>query len=97
MLSSREEASPPRTAAPTDSGTASSLSMPGTAQLRVSRVLATRSCMVLTMGADRVGTSACAGVFTGPRGMAPKYFCISGRAVASSMSPDSTTMALFGP
>jgi hypothetical protein len=53
--------------------------------------------MTLDLGAASTGTSAAAGVFTGPRTISPKYFSTSGRAVAASMSPASTSTALFGP
>src|SRR5512138_60745 len=53
--------------------------------------------MTIVLGAARVGTSAAAGLLTGPLGMGPKYFCISVLASATLMSPDSETIALLGP
>ena len=50
-----------------------------------------------TCGAGSVGTAAWATLLTGPRGIDPKYFSTSGRAVAASMSPASTSTALLGP
>ena len=44
-----------------------------------------------------VGTAACVGTLAGPRGISPKYFATSGRAAATSISPASTSTALFGP
>ncbi|MNQ96303.1 hypothetical protein D3C85_1119000 [compost metagenome] len=96
-LSRRELASPPSTEAPTLSGTESGSFRPGVVQVRLMRVWATRSCSTCSTGAARVGIGAAAGVLTGPRAMAPKYFWVSSRALASSMSPDRTRTALFGP
>ncbi|MNL41078.1 hypothetical protein D3C87_1634700 [compost metagenome] len=96
-LSRRELARPPSTEAPTLSGTESGSFSPGTAQVRLIWVWATRSRSTSSTGAARVGTGAAAGVLAGPRAMAPKYFWVSSRALASSMSPDRTRTALFGP
>ena len=48
-------------------------------------------------GAGSVGTEAAVGTGCGPRAMSPKYFSTRGFAVAASMSPLSTSTALFGP
>ena len=61
------------------------------------RVVATWSFSVSDLADGSVGTAAAAGTFCGPRGMPPKYFVVSAFAVARSMSPASTSTALFGP
>ena len=71
--------------------------MPGTAQLTSTWAFETRSWVVSLTGAGRVGTEAWAGVLTGPRGIGPKYFSVSSRALAGVMSPARTRTALFGP
>ena len=85
-LSRREEARPPRTDAATLSGTESGSSMPGTAQLTSTWAFETRSWVVSLSGADRVGTGAWAGLFTGPLAIGPKYLSVSSRALAGVMS-----------
>ena len=58
---------------------------------------ATRSFIVSLTGAGSVGIGAAGTTLSGPRAIPPKYFSTSGRAVATSMSPASTSTALLGP
>jgi hypothetical protein len=95
-LSSRDEASPPSTAAATWSAGLSGSFSPGTAQLRVTSVAATLSVIVSDTGAASVGTLAAGATLSGPRLIAPKYLVVSALAVARSTSPASTSTALLG-
>ena len=97
ILSSRELASPPSTDAPRSSAASCGDCSPGTAQCRWISTVGIRSFITIVFGAASVGTSACAGSFTLPRGIAPNYFSIRVRASAGVMSPDSATIALLGP
>jgi hypothetical protein len=96
-LSNRELDSPPSTPAATSSAVESGLSIPGTAQLRVIMVAATRSFITSTLGAASVGIGAAGTTLGVPRGIAPKYCSTLALAVARSMSPASTSTALLGP
>ena len=53
--------------------------------------------MVLALADGSVGTGAATGTTAGPDGMAPNHLVTFCFAVARSMSPDSTRMALLGP
>ena len=88
---------PPSTPAATSSPALSLSFRPGTAQLRDSITAATRSFSVTVFAAGSVTTGATGNWLLGPGLMAPKYFSTSGLAVAASISPDSTSTALFGP
>ncbi|MNI58933.1 hypothetical protein D3C73_1140680 [compost metagenome] len=49
------------------------------------------------MSAGRLATSTFGCAMVGPAGMLPKYLAAFSLAVARSMSPASTSTALFGP
>ena len=97
ILSSRDEASPPRIEPATTSEAVSGSFSPGTAQLRLIMTAATRSFISSLTGAGSVGMVTVGSTLFGPGWIAPKYFSTNGLAVATSMSPASTSTALFGP
>ena len=67
MRSSRELARPPRIEPPRSSAAVCASIRPGTAQCALQLVAATRSFITIDLDAASVGTSACAGLLTGPR------------------------------
>ena len=70
---------------------------PGTTHSRLIEVVATRSCITLSTGAGSVGTDTGGRGVSGPRGIEPNQRSTFALAVGTSMSPASTSTALFGP
>ncbi|VTQ58430.1 Uncharacterised protein [Stenotrophomonas maltophilia] len=61
------------------------------------RACGTLSVIVSRVSALRLATFTAGCAMVGPAGMAPKYLPTFSLAVARSMSPASTSTALFGP
>src|SRR3546814_7366604 len=60
------------------------------------RTCGTLSCISMRLGASKVTTAGVGLVMVGEAGISPKYFATFAFAVARSMSPASTSTALFG-
>ena len=94
---SREASSPPSTIASSCKASTSASPYGAAFQTLLMRVCATRSCS--TYRVERCRGAGIGGSLArlADAGMWPKYFGTSRLAVARSISPASTRMALFGP
>ncbi len=95
--SSREAALPPSTCANRPRISLSGSVVGGTFQVRTMRGCGTRSYITSRRASSRAAMLTAWRVSGGPAGMWPKYFCTFSFAVATSMSPASTRVALAAP
>ena len=96
-LSSRELARPPSVVCARLSKMLSAEVSPGIGHMRKIRVVETWSLMIFSLSAASCGTVISGSTTSSPRGIAPNHLATFSLAVATSMSPASTSTALLGP